>query len=158
MPFMTVEMSKPPGARTLHCRTVARGRIQQVHHIRDLPVAASTTDHTSLSAHESEPNALEVLLSAFGSCLAAAIHANALVRHIAITSLSLDLSGDVDDSAHWGTSLEPKPFGFEAISVTVRIEADAPVEALAALVKHATIFSPVGNTLYNQVALKVALA
>ena len=116
------------------------------------------TDHPSLSSQEEEPIALEVLLSAFGSCLAAAIHANAIVRHIPITSLELDLSGEIDDSPHWGTSREAKPLGFEAISVAVHIEADAPTEALVALVKHATLWSPVANTLYNPIHLRVALA
>lgn len=43
-----------------------------------------------------------MLLSAFGACLAAGIHANAIARQIEITSLSLDLSADVDRSVHWG--------------------------------------------------------
>ena len=142
----------------MRCRTVAVGRLQQVHHIRDLPVQESTVDPLDLSSSDAEPNALELLLSAFGSCLAAGIHANAIARHVAITSLTLELSGEVHDSMHWGTADGAKPLGFEAISVTVHIEASASTEALNALVKHATLWSPVANTLYNPVHLKIALA
>ena len=144
--------------RTLRCRTEATGHLRQVHRFRDLPGQATKTDHASLATDDNEPNALEMLLSAFGSCLAAGIHANALVRHIPIVSLSLDVSGEIDNAVHWGTSSEATPIGFEAISVSVSIEADAPSEALVALIKHAVLWSPVGNTLYNQIHLKVDLA
>ena len=59
---------------------------------------------------------------------------------------------------HWGTSDGAKPLGFEGITVSVHIESTASVEALNALVKHATLWSPVANTLYNPVHLKVTLA
>ena len=101
---------------------------------------------------------MELLLSAFGSCLAASIHANAIARHVTITSLALELSGEVDDSVHWGTALNAKPRGFEAIAVSVHIASPASTDALNALVKHATLWSPVANTLYNPVHLKVSLA
>ncbi len=146
------------GVRTLRCRTQATGHLRQVHRFRDLPDRATKTDHASLATDDDEPNALEMLLSAFGSCLAAGIHANALVRHIPIVGLSLDVTGEIDDAVHWGTSRDARPIGFEAISVSVRIESDAPPEALVALIKHAVLWSPVGNTLYNQVHLKVDLA
>ena len=143
------------GVRTLRCRTVAHGHLQQRHHIRDLPVRATVAGSEALSTHDDEANALEMLLSAFGACLAAGIHANAIARHIGIRSLSLDLSANVDHSAHWGTGGGARPLGFEAIEVVVSIEADAPDDALDALVKHATLWSPVANTLYNPVHLKV---
>ncbi len=146
------------GPRVVRCRTVAAGRLQQVHHIRDIPVRASVVDPLALSGADAEPNALELLLSAFGSCLAAGIHANAMARDVAITSLALELSGEVHDSMHWRTADEAKPLGFEAIDVTVHIESNASAEALNALIKHATLWSPVANTLYNPVHLKVALA
>ncbi len=145
------------GVRTLRCRTVAHGQLHQRHHIRDLPVRATVAGSDVLSGHDDEASALEMLLSAFGACLAAGIHANAIARHIEITSLTLDLSADVDRSVHWGTGAGAKPIGFEAVEVVVTIEADAPANALDALVKHATLWSPVANTLYNPVHLKVSL-
>lgn len=145
------------GVRTLRCRTVAHGHLHQRHHIRDLPVRATVAGSDVLSGHDDEACALEMLLSAFGACLAAGIHANAIARHIEIKSLALDLSADVDRSVHWGTGGGAKPIGFEAVEVVVTIEADAPANALDALVKHATLRSPVANTLHNPVHLKVSL-
>jgi uncharacterized OsmC-like protein len=52
----------------------------------------------------------------------------------------------------------PAPLGFEAVRVAVRIDADAPREALAALVARATLRSPVANTLHDGTHLNVALA
>ncbi len=64
----------------------------------------------------------------------------------------------------------PQPFGAaatstpsrsvskkEAVHVSVRLDADASREALAALVKHATLWSPVANTLHNPVHLSMSL-
>ena len=57
--------------------------------------AQAPPTRTTLSAHDSEPNALELLLLALGSCLASGIHANAIARHIEVTSLSLELKANV---------------------------------------------------------------
>ena len=146
------------GPRVVRCRTVALGRLQQVHHIRDLPALESAVDPLALSSADAEASALEMLLSAFGSCLAAGIHANAIARHVAITSLALELSGEVDDAVHWRTAAGARPLGFETIAVSVHIESTASAEALAALIKHATLWSPVANTLHNPVHLKVTRA
>ena len=151
-------IGSPEGTRVLRCRTVASGRLRQVHHIRDVPVRQSVVHPDRLSASEEEANALEQLLSAFGACLSALIHADALARHVEITSLALELSGEVDHAVHWGTTDEPGAIGFEAISVAVHLEADAPKDVLAAIVKRATLWSPVANTLHNPVALRIALA
>jgi hypothetical protein len=42
--------------------------------------------------------------------------------------------------------------------VAVHLEADAPRDALAALVARAALWSPVANTLHNGACLDVALA
>jgi hypothetical protein len=51
-----------------------------------------------------------------------------------------------------------KGLGFETISISVQIEADAPRDVLKALLDHAVRWSPVANTLYNPIDLDVALA
>lgn len=146
--------------RTLRCRTVAQGRFHQLNYIRDLP-AQPVMEHEpeGLLSETAAPNALEALLAALGSCLAVGIHANAVVRNIPIHRLELELSAEIDMSAGWRVGRgDPKPIGFEAIHVTVHLEADAPRDALNALIKHATLWSPVANTLHNPVHLVVALA
>ncbi len=105
------------------------------------------------------PNASEALLAAFGSCLAIGIHANAVAHHIPIRSLELELESDINTTAIWGTSdIDPKPIGFEAIRVSVQLEAEASDDVLSALIRHATLWSPVANTLHNPVNLDVALS
>lgn len=150
----------PKATRTLRCRTVAQGRFTQLNFIRNLPpqqVAESEPD--GLSSEDIAPNASEALLAAFGSCLAVGIHANAIARNIPIRRLELQLEADINTTAVWGTGdMDPKPIGFEAVRVAVTIEADASRDSLDALVRHATLWSPVANTLHNPVHLDVALA
>ena len=153
----------PAAIHTLKCRTVARGRFSQFNYIRDLPPQAvmeteASDDHTPLG-ETTAPNASEALLAALGSCLAVGIHANAVAQRITVRSLELDVEADIDSTAVWGAGdLGAKAIGFEAIRVTVRMEADAPRSRLAALVAHATLWSPVANTLHNPVDLDVELA
>jgi uncharacterized OsmC-like protein len=136
------------------------GRFQQLNYIRDLPPGPITdAEPEDLLGESVAPSPSETLLAAFGSCLAVGIHANALVRRIAIRRLELRLEADLNTTAAWGGSdIDPKPIGFEAVRVSVEMDSDASHEALEALVKHATLWSPVANTLYNPVHLDVILA
>jgi uncharacterized OsmC-like protein len=149
----------PTTVRTLTCRTVARGRLHQLNYIRDLPPQPVMEDEPEgLSGETIAPNASEALLAALGSCLAVGIHANALAQGVPIRALELELSADINTTSVWGAGdLTPKPIGFETIRVSVRLEADAPRKALEALVRHATLWSPVSNTLHNPVNLDVTL-
>ncbi len=150
----------PSVVRTLKCRTVAKGRFRQLNYIRDLPPqAVMEPESEGLSAETVAPNASEALLAAFGSCLAVGIHANAVAQGIPIRSLEVELQADINTTAVWGVSdLHPKTIGFESISVLVHIDADSPRKVLESLVEHATLWSPVANTLHNPVHLDVALA
>ena len=149
----------PSATRTLRCRTVARGRFNQVNYIRNLPPQPVMEDEPGgLSGESIAPNASEALLAAFGSCLAVGIHANAVAQGIPLQSLELELAADLNSTAVWGAGdLTPKTIGFETIRVSVRIEAEAPRASLEALVRHATLWSPVANTLHNPVHLDVTL-
>ncbi len=150
----------PSAFRTLRCRTVAQGRFSQLNYIRDLPPQPVIEDASpSLSSETVAPNASEALLAAFGSCLSVGIHANAVAQGIPIRSLSLDLAADINTTAVWGAgNLAPHTIGFETIRVIVHIDAEAPRESLEGLVRHATLWSPVANTLHNPVHLDVILA
>ena len=150
----------PAGVRTLRCRTVAKGRFHQLNYIRSLPPQPVMEDEPEgLLGEDIAPNASEALLAAFGSCLAVGIHANAVARRIPIRQLELELEADINTTAVWGTGdIDPKPIGFEAVRVTVQLDADASRQVLDALIKHATLWSPVANTLHNPVHLDVTLA
>ena len=152
--------AEPLATRTLRCRTVAEGRFRQLNYIRNLPPQRVVEDESgALLAEASAPNASEALLSAFGTCLAVGIHANAVAQNIPIRNLELELEADINTTAGWGAGdLGPKTVGFETVRVLVRLEADAPRQLLEALVEHATLWSPVANTLHNPVHLDVVLA
>lgn len=150
----------PQAHRTLRCRTVAEGRFRQLNYIRNLPPQPVMEDETAgLLAESVAPNASEALLAAFGSCLAVGIHANAVAQGIPIRSLEVDLEADINTTAVWGAGdLNPKTIGFESVRVLVRIDAEAPRQQLETLVAHASLWSPVANTLHNPVHLDVVLA
>ena len=145
------------GPTTLRCRTVAQGRLRQRSYIRDLPV--QIVAEADLGIDSDAPNGLEALLAAFGSCLAAGIHANALARRIQIEHLEVQLEADMFMTAHWGTGdAHPHPIGFETIRASVSISSPASRGELDRLIKHVMMWSPVGNTLFNPVNLEVVLA
>ncbi|MCJ2080323.1 OsmC family protein [Methylobacterium sp. J-090] len=154
-----VGKSDPTAIRTLRCRTVAQGHLRQLNYIRDLPPQSVVEDEPDgLLGETSAPNASEALLAAFGSCLSIGIHANALAQGIPVRALELGVEADINTTAAWGTGdLHPKTIGFEAIRVSVKIDADASRKTLDALVKHAVLWSPVANTLHNPVHLDVML-
>ena len=150
----------PSAIRTFRCRTVAQGRFSQLNYIRDLPPQPVIEDASrSLSNETVAPNASEALLAALGSCLSVGIYANAIAQGIPIKALSLDLAADINTTAVWGAgNLAPHTIGFETIQVLVHVDAEAPRASLEALVRHATLWSPVANTLHNPVHLDVTLA
>ena len=147
--------------RTLACRTVATGRLQQRHHIRDLQPIGGRTDgeeQPSLLREDSEPHPFEMLLSAIGACLSIGIQANAVARGIPIRKLEVHSRGDIDTSAGWGTGDgRVKPLGFRSIEIDVHIDADVAPATLKALVDYAVLWSPVANTIHDPVDLHVAL-
>lgn len=159
-PVIARGKSDPTAIRTLRCRTVATGHFQQLSYIRSLPPQpVMENEPDGLLNEDIAPNASEALLAALGSCLAIGIHANALARRIPIKRLELELEADIDTTAVWGTrDIDPRPIGFETVRVSVQLDADASPEVLDALIKHATLWSPVANTLHNPVHLDVILS
>ena len=150
----------PTATRKLRCRTIANGRFKQINYIRHFsPPQAMEDEPQGLLADDIAPNASEALLAALGSCLAVGIHADAVARRIPIKRLELELEADINTTAVWdGGDLKPKAIGFEAVRVSVQLEADASRRTLNALIRHATLWSPVSNTLHNPVHLDVTLA
>lgn len=145
----------------MRCRTVATERLRHRHHIRDLePIGsgANAAEPSSLLSADEEPHPCEMLLAALGACLTISIQANAVARGIPLRTLELHSGGVVDSAALWGTGdRRARPLGFQSITIEVRIAADAPREALKALVDHAVLWSPLANTLHDPVDLHVSL-
>lgn len=147
--------ANPAAIKTVKCRTVAEGRFRHLNFIRNLP-AHVVDEPPTLLGDDTAPNPSEALLAALGSCLAVGIHANAVAQGIVVHSLALDLEADINITSVWGTGdTSPKPVGFDAIRVSVALDADAPKETLDALIAHAQKWSPVANTISKPVALSV---
>ncbi|MBP2229213.1 putative OsmC-like protein [Azospirillum agricola] len=154
-----VGKANPDVVKTVKCRTVAEGRFRHANFIRNLPPHI-VDEPPQLLGDDTAPNPSEAALAALGSCLAVGIHANAIAQGIVIAKLELELEGDINITAVWGTGdlAETKPVGFTEVRAKVVLEADAPRERLDALVAHATAWSPVANTFIRPVGLSVALA
>ena len=156
-----MHMVEPGHVRTFRCRTVAAGRLRQLHHIRDLePIGSGSgpAGTATLLNEDDEPHPSEMLLAALGACLSASIQAGAVARGIPVRALEVHTRGEGDLSALWGTGdRRPRPLGFESVVIEVHIEADVPRAALEALVDHAVLWSPVANTLHDPVTLDVVL-
>lgn len=149
--------SDPSQVRTIKCRTVTEARFRQLNFIRNLP-AHVIDEPPQLLGDDTAPNPSEALLAALGSCIAVGIHANAVAQGIAISSLELELEGDLNITSVWGTGhTGPKPVGFTAIRVRVKLDAGAEREALAGLVAHAVQWSPVTGSIRNPVPVDVRL-
>jgi uncharacterized OsmC-like protein len=150
--------ANPDVIKTLKCRTVAEGRFRHLNFIRSLPPHI-IDEPPGLLGDDTAPNPSEAVLAALGSCLAVGIHANAVSRGISVYKLELELEGDLNVTAVWGTGdLSEKPVGFTDVRVKVKLEASRPRAELEELVAHAKGWSPVANTLTRPVALEVALA
>ena len=138
---------------------MTEARFRQLNFIRNLP-AHVIDEPPALLGDDTAPNPSEALLAALGSCIAVGIHANAVAQGIALSSLELELEGDLNITSVWGTghTTGPKPVGFTAVRVRVKLDAAADREILAKLVAHAVEWSPVAGTVRNPVPVDVRLA
>jgi uncharacterized OsmC-like protein len=148
----------PDDKFTLRCRTVAADRFRTLNYVRDLPPQA-VEEPSGVPGRDRAPSPSEALLAALGSDLALGIHARALARDIIVHRLELELEGDAYSAGAAGTpGAAPRVIGFDLIRITVLLEANVSQEVLSEVVQHATLASPVANTLHNPVNFDVALA
>lgn len=147
--------ANPKAVKTLKCRTVAEGRFRHLNYIRNLPPYI-VDEPPGLLGDDTAPNPSEASLAALGSCLAVGLHANAVHRGWAVKKLELELEGDLNITAVWGTGdTSTKPVGFTDVRIKVDMECDASDAEVAALIKHVTAWSPVANTFIRPVNVVV---
>jgi len=155
--LITKGKADPKVIKTLKCKTVAEGRFRHLNFIRTLPPYI-VDEPPGLLGDDTAPNPSEASLAALGSCLAVGIHANAVANGITVYRLEIELEGDLNITAVWGTGdLSEKPIGFTDVRAKVTFDADRPREELQALVAHARQWSPVANTFSRPVNVEVAL-
>ncbi len=148
--------ANPDSVVTLKAKTVCEGQFRMQTYVRDLaPMLIDEPPH--LLGEDNAPNPSEALLATLGACLAVGVHANATARGISLSKLELELEGDINVTAVWGTGDldEAKTLGFSAVRVKIDAEGDAPQEEIDDIVKHSNVWSPVANTLRNNVAVEV---
>jgi uncharacterized OsmC-like protein len=146
----------PTAVVTLKAKTVCEGQFRMQTYVRDLePMLIDEPPH--LLGENNAPNPSEAVLATLGACLAVGIHANATAQGIKLSKLELQLEGDINVTAVWGTGdLDPaKPLGFTDVRVKVDVEGDASKEVLDDIIAHSNVWSPVANTLRRPVNLVV---
>lgn len=144
---------KPEAAkRTLKARTVCAGAMVNHTYIRDLdPVVID--EPPALLGTDTAPNPSEAALAALGSCISVGLMANATARGVTLEEISIELEGDIDTGAVWGTGNtgEGVSAGFTAVRVKTTLKADVSPEDLADIERRAVAWSPVVNTFTNPV-------
>jgi uncharacterized OsmC-like protein len=107
-------------------------------------------------------NPVELVLQAYGACLAIGYAMNAAVRGIKIRELRIEVEGEIDLPGFLG--LEPPADlimdrlpGFKNVIARVQIDADADIRTLQDLHDHVVKTSPVGITLSRPVTVKAEL-
>lgn len=102
------------------------------------------------------PNAVELLLGALGSCLTVGYAANAAAMGIELEDLRFEMEGDVDLRGFLGLDEDVRP-GYESITCTTHIEADASEERLEELRERVESTSPLMDIVTNEVPLVTRL-
>ena len=139
--------ANPKVIKTLKCKTVAEGKFRHANYIRNL-APYIVDEPPGLLGDDTAPNPSEASLAALGSCLAVGLHANAVHRGWIVNKLELELEGDLNITAVWGTGdVSEKPVGFTDVRVKVDMECEGvPKSEIDALVTHVKKWSPVANT------------
>lgn len=151
--------ANPNSVVTLKAKTVCEGQFRMQTYVRDLaPMLIDEPPH--LLGENNAPNPSEAVLASLGACLAVGVHANATARGVKLSKLELELEGDINVTAVWGTGDldEAKTLGFSAVRVKIDAEGDAPKAEIDEIVSHSNVWSPVANTLRNAVAVEVTPA
>ncbi len=104
-------------------------------------------------------NPVEIVLQAYGACLAIGYVMNAAARGITLQDVQIELEGEIDLPGFLG--LEPpeslnmdKLPGYKSITVKTRLKGDADADTLRQLHEHVIGTSPVGTTLSRPVSIK----
>jgi uncharacterized OsmC-like protein len=118
--------------------------------------ALAGDEPVALAGTNTGPSPEDLLLGAVGQCLIVGLAGTASARRVEIRSLSVEVDGDVNLPAAYGIA-DGHP-GFQAIRITVHLDADADRLELQALVEHALRHAPIPSTVANPVPVTATLA
>jgi len=102
------------------------------------------------------PNAVELLLAALGSCLSVGYAANAAAMGIELEELRFELEGDLNLCGFLGIDEEIRP-GYDHVTCTAYIAADATDDELQELRERVEATSPLIDNISGEVPLETEL-
>lgn len=102
------------------------------------------------------PNAVELLLSALGSCLSVGYAAHATAMGIELDTLHIEMEGDIDLRGFLGLDEDVRP-GYQSINCTVSIASAASNADLETLRERVESTSPLVDVITNEVPLETSL-
>jgi uncharacterized OsmC-like protein len=124
---------------------------------RDVPFALDGDEPPVLLGSNQAPNAVEAVLHALASCLAVGFAYNAAAQGIEVRTLEFDLEGELDLHGFLGLSEEARA-GYQGITVTYRVDADATPEQIDDLCRYVQRTSPVLDIISSPVPVTVTRA
>jgi len=127
--------ANPKVIKTLKCKTVAEGKFRHANYIRNL-APYIVDEPPGLLGDDTAPNPSEASLAALGSCLAVGLHANAVHRGWIVNKLELELEGDLNITAVWGTGDVSEKHGMRGHSEERGRSARCPRQEMVARRQH----------------------
>lgn len=123
---------------------------------RKAPFVRDNDEPPILCGENRGPNPVEYLLTGLSGCLTTTLVYNAALIGIELRSVESELEGDLDLQGLFDLGDGVRP-GYRNITVTFRIDSDAPRAKLEQLVEIASRFSPVCDSVRNPVDVDVRL-
>ncbi|MBE0582190.1 MAG: OsmC family protein [Desulfofustis sp.] len=128
----------------------------QQEHKRTEPFMLDADEPPVLLGEDNGPNPVEYALTALAACVTTSIVYHAAARGVTINAMESRLEGDIDLQGFLGLR-DDVPRGYKQIRMFVKIDADAPPEKLAEIVKLGPTYSPVFDTITRAVPVTVQL-
>jgi uncharacterized OsmC-like protein len=112
-------------------------------------------DHPALLVgKDNGPTPVEFLLHSLAACLTAGLANIAAARGVTLTSVRTTVEGDIDLNGILGLDPEVRN-GYQAITVRMTVEGDAPAETLRDLVERSRARSAVYDVITSQVPVTI---
>lgn len=140
-------------ADALRCVTTIDGFDQAGERVSTRAFELEGDEPEEILGERTAPNAVELLLAALGSCLSVGYAANAAAMGIELQDLRFELDGEVDLRGFLGIDEDVRP-GYEGISCTAYVDADASDAELAELRDRVEATSPLIDCITNSVPVE----
>ena len=129
--------------------------IEQLGEVLERPFILRGDHPPQLLGGNTGPTAIELLFGALGSCMAGTFAAQATARGVAVDSLEVDVSGDIDLNGFFG--LRSVPPGVSGVTVSFRVQSDADLEVLEEIADAARAHSPVHDSVTRPVEVETRI-